>query len=196
MLHREAIQRRGLRVARVEGLRIRRPPLAALLVLAHFLIIFVLFGLSVNLTSYFIAFMASIIITREIWVGALRDLNARNGKLEATKVTFMGPSNFAAYCSALLLGFNSIEFDQKAKSFMKILLVNAKLKVICKKDKKLFRKAFKNFEATIKYQRKDGSIPIEVRRGGRAMFYQGRAMNALAVIAIICLLYTSDAADE
>ena len=52
-------------------------------------------------------------------------------------------------------------------------------------DKKLFRKAFKNFEAAIRYQRKDGSLPIEVRRGGRAMFYQGRAMNALAVIAII-----------
>jgi CDP-diacylglycerol--glycerol-3-phosphate 3-phosphatidyltransferase len=51
------------------------------------LIIFVLFGLSVNLTSYFIAFMASIIITREIWVGALRDFNSRNDKLDATKVT-------------------------------------------------------------------------------------------------------------
>ncbi len=52
-------------------------------------------------------------------------------------------------------------------------------------DKKEFRKAFKNYEAAIKYQRKDGSLPIEVRRGGRAMFYQGRAMNALAVIALI-----------
>ena len=53
------------------------------------------------------------------------------------------------------------------------------------KDDKLFRTAFKNFEAAIKYQRKDGSMPIETRRGGRAMFYQARAMNALAVIAII-----------
>jgi len=52
-------------------------------------------------------------------------------------------------------------------------------------DNKLFRTAFKNFEAAIKYQRKDGSMPIETRRGGRAMFYQGRAMNALAVIAIL-----------
>jgi len=52
-------------------------------------------------------------------------------------------------------------------------------------DDKLFRKAFKNYEAAIKYQRKDGSLPIETRRGGRAMFYQARAMNALAVIAII-----------
>jgi CDP-diacylglycerol--glycerol-3-phosphate 3-phosphatidyltransferase len=53
------------------------------------LIVFVLFGLSVNLTSYFIAFMASLIITREIWVGALRDLNARQGRADATKVTFL-----------------------------------------------------------------------------------------------------------
>jgi len=30
-----------------------------------------------------------LIITREIWVGALRDLNARNGKSDATKVTFL-----------------------------------------------------------------------------------------------------------
>ena len=53
------------------------------------LIVFVLFGLSVNLTSYFIAFMASLIITREIWVGALRDFNARQNKSEATKVIFL-----------------------------------------------------------------------------------------------------------
>ena len=53
------------------------------------LIVFVLFGLSVNLTSYFIALMASLIITREIWVGALRDLNARKGISDATKVMFL-----------------------------------------------------------------------------------------------------------
>ena len=52
-------------------------------------------------------------------------------------------------------------------------------------DNKLFRKAFRNYEHTIRYQRKNGSLPIEVRRGGRAMFYQGRAMNALSAIAII-----------
>ena len=53
------------------------------------LIVFVLFGLSVNLTSYFIAFISSVIITREIWVGALRDFNARQGQSDATKVTFL-----------------------------------------------------------------------------------------------------------
>ena len=53
------------------------------------LIVFVFFGLAVNLSSYLIGFFASLIITREIWVGALRDLNARNNKSNATKVTFL-----------------------------------------------------------------------------------------------------------
>ena len=53
------------------------------------LILFVLFGLAINLSSYLIGFIGAIIITREIWVGALRDLNARNGITDATKVTFL-----------------------------------------------------------------------------------------------------------
>jgi CDP-diacylglycerol--glycerol-3-phosphate 3-phosphatidyltransferase len=53
------------------------------------LIVFVFFGLAVNLSSYFIGFFAALIITREIWVGALRDLNARNNRANATKVTFL-----------------------------------------------------------------------------------------------------------
>jgi len=53
------------------------------------LILFVLFGLAINLSSYLIGFIGATVITREIWVGALRDLNARNGKSDATKVTFL-----------------------------------------------------------------------------------------------------------
>ena len=53
------------------------------------LVVFVLFGLAVNLTSYLIGFIGALIVTREIWVGALRDLNARNNKSHATKVTFL-----------------------------------------------------------------------------------------------------------
>ena len=53
------------------------------------LVLFVLFGLAINLSSYLIGFIGAIVITREIWVGALRDLNARNGKSDATKVTFI-----------------------------------------------------------------------------------------------------------
>ena len=53
------------------------------------MILFVLFGLAINLSSYLIGFIGATIITREIWVGALRDLNARSGKTNATKVTFI-----------------------------------------------------------------------------------------------------------
>ena len=53
------------------------------------LIVFLLIGISVNLTSYYIGFASALIITREIWVGALRDFNARKNKSDATKVTFL-----------------------------------------------------------------------------------------------------------
>tara|TARA_B100000287_G_scaffold260879_1_gene245439 strand:+ start:1704 stop:2255 length:552 start_codon:yes stop_codon:yes gene_type:complete len=53
------------------------------------LIIFILFALAVNLSSYLIGFMGSIIISREIWVSALRDYNARNNNVDATKVVYI-----------------------------------------------------------------------------------------------------------
>ena len=53
------------------------------------LILFVLFGLAINLSSYLIGFIGAFIIAREIWVGALRDLNARQGNSNLTKVTFL-----------------------------------------------------------------------------------------------------------
>jgi CDP-diacylglycerol--glycerol-3-phosphate 3-phosphatidyltransferase len=53
------------------------------------LILFLLYAISVNLTSYYIGFLSAIIITREIWVGALRDFNARQQNTSATKVTFL-----------------------------------------------------------------------------------------------------------
>ena len=53
------------------------------------LILFLLFGLAINLSSYLIGFIGAIIITREIWVGALRDINARKRNITATKVTFL-----------------------------------------------------------------------------------------------------------
>ena len=53
------------------------------------LIVFLLFAIAVNLSSYYISFLSAAIITREIWVGALRDFNARRQNLNATRVTFL-----------------------------------------------------------------------------------------------------------
>ena len=53
------------------------------------LITFVLLALVLALDSIFIAFLGSIMLAREFWVGALRDFNARNGNEDATTVTFL-----------------------------------------------------------------------------------------------------------
>lgn len=53
------------------------------------LIVFLFCALSVSLSSFYIAFSAALIITREIWVGALRDYNARQSNTSLTKVTFL-----------------------------------------------------------------------------------------------------------
>lgn len=53
------------------------------------LIVFVFFGIALALNSIFVGFIASLIISREIWVGGLRDLNARNNNTNLTKVTFL-----------------------------------------------------------------------------------------------------------
>ena len=53
------------------------------------LITFILIALVLALESIFIAFLGSIMLAREFWVGALRDFNARNGNEAATTVTFL-----------------------------------------------------------------------------------------------------------
>ena len=53
------------------------------------LVIFLFFGLAINLSSFLVGFAGSLIISREIWISALRDYNARNNNVSATKVTFI-----------------------------------------------------------------------------------------------------------
>ena len=53
------------------------------------LIVFLLFAISIMLSSIYVGFASSIIISREIWVGALRDFCARNQIVNSTKVTFL-----------------------------------------------------------------------------------------------------------
>ena len=75
------------------------------------LILFVLFGLAINLSSYLIGFLGAAIITREIWVGALRDFNARNGKSDATKVTFLAKIKTSVQIFTLSIYLFALAFD-------------------------------------------------------------------------------------
>ena len=67
------------------------------------LIVFVLIGLSVNLNSFLIGFISAVIISREIWVAALRDINSRNNQSEKTKVTFLAKIKTAIQMFAILM---------------------------------------------------------------------------------------------
>ena len=61
------------------------------------LIVFILIGLSVDLDSFLIVFLGSLIIAREIGVSALRDYSSRNNKSHKTKVTYLAKiKNFSS----------------------------------------------------------------------------------------------------
>jgi len=51
------------------------------------LITFLILALAAELNSIFIGFVGGIILAREFWVGALRDINARQSNKQATNVT-------------------------------------------------------------------------------------------------------------
>ena len=67
------------------------------------LIVFVLIGLSINLDSFLIGFISAVIISREIWVAALRDINARNNQSHKTKVTLLAKTKTAIQMLAILM---------------------------------------------------------------------------------------------
>ena len=50
-------------------------------------------------------------------------------------------------------------------------------------NEKYFKTGIEQWNITLKTMRKDGSLPIETRRGARALFYTGRALSALVQLA-------------
>ena len=70
------------------------------------LTLFLIITLIVYFKSPYIAILGAVILSREFWVSALRDLNARNNRLDATKVTFLAKlktsSQFITFGSFLL----------------------------------------------------------------------------------------------
>lgn len=76
------------------------------------LIIFLFFALAINLSSYLIGFLGSIIIAREIWVSALRDLNARKNNVDATKVIYLAKIKTSAQLFTLSIYLIGLAFNQ------------------------------------------------------------------------------------
>ena len=76
------------------------------------LIIFLFFGLAVNLSSFLIALAASLIISREIWISALRDFNARNNNANATKVIYIAKIKTSIQLFTILIYLIGLAFNK------------------------------------------------------------------------------------
>ena len=76
------------------------------------LIIFLFFGLAVNLSSYLIGFAGSLIITREIWISALRDFNARNNNVNATKVIYIAKIKTSIQLFTIMIYLAALAFNK------------------------------------------------------------------------------------
>tara|TARA_B100000242_G_scaffold153385_1_gene109527 strand:+ start:214 stop:753 length:540 start_codon:yes stop_codon:yes gene_type:complete len=95
------------------------------------LIVFVLIGLSINLDSFLIGFISAIIISREIWVAALRDINSRNNQSNKTKVTFLAKTKTAIQMFSILMYLFGITINNMIVLFFAdILLIIALLVTI------------------------------------------------------------------
>ena len=78
---------------------------------------FLILALSLELSSIFVSMIGGIILAREYWVGALRDLNSKNGNYSATNVTYLAKIKtslqfltFASFLSGLYLENSLIIF--------------------------------------------------------------------------------------
>ena len=93
------------------------------------LVTFLILGLSLELSSIFIGMIGGIILVREFWVGALRDLNARQNNSDATKVsmlaktkTFIQFITFSSYLFGLALNNSLILFTSNFLLFLALII--------------------------------------------------------------------------
>ena len=93
------------------------------------LVTFLILGLSLELSSIFIGLVGGIILVREFWVGALRDLNARQNNPDATKVTLLAKTKtfiqfitFSSYLFGLVLNNSLILFTSNFLLFLALII--------------------------------------------------------------------------
>jgi len=93
------------------------------------LAMFLILALCIELSSLYIGMVGGIILAREFWVAALRDLNARQGTSESTKVTFLAKLKtsiqllvFSFYLIGLTLNNSLILFISNFLLFLALII--------------------------------------------------------------------------
>lgn len=93
------------------------------------LVTFLALALSIELSSVFVGMVCGLMLTREFWVGALRDLNARQGNSNATVVTFLAKIKtsiqfitFSLYLFGLAVNSSLILFVSNFALFLALII--------------------------------------------------------------------------
>jgi len=93
------------------------------------LVTFIILALSIELSSVFIGLVGGIMLVREFWVGALRDLNARQNNADATNVTPLAKIKtsiqfvtFSSYLLGLVLDNSLILFTSNFLLFLALII--------------------------------------------------------------------------
>ena len=90
---------------------------------------FLILALTIELSSIFIGMVGGLILVREFWVSALRDLNARNDNMDATNVNWLAKFKtsiqlfaFLSYLLGLMLGNSLILFISNFIFFLALII--------------------------------------------------------------------------
>ena len=93
------------------------------------LAMFLILALCIELSSIFIGMVGGMMLAREFWVSALRDLNARQGKSNSTKVTYLAKLKtsiqlltFSFYLIGLSLNHSIILFISNFLLFLALII--------------------------------------------------------------------------
>jgi CDP-diacylglycerol--glycerol-3-phosphate 3-phosphatidyltransferase len=93
------------------------------------LVTFLILALSIELSSIFFGMVGGIILVREFWVSALRDLNARQNKSDVTKVTLLAKAKtftqfiaFSSYLFGLTLANSFVLFLSNFILFLALII--------------------------------------------------------------------------
>ena len=93
------------------------------------LAMFLILALCIELSSVFIGMVGGMMLARELWVSALRDLNARQGKSNSTKVTYLAKLKtsiqlltFSFYLIGLSLNHSLILFISNFLLFLALII--------------------------------------------------------------------------
>jgi CDP-diacylglycerol--glycerol-3-phosphate 3-phosphatidyltransferase len=93
------------------------------------LVTFLILALSIELSSIFVGIVGGLMLAREFWVGALRDLNARQNNSDATKVTLFAKTKtliqfitFSSYLFGLVLQNSLILFSSNFLLFLALII--------------------------------------------------------------------------